>query len=159
MWRPIGWLNVGPFSGELPIGRLSGALTNGNLPIRGRVTNQGGPGPLSFAVLSLRDDEGTRPMDGCRWWPRSDPSTVQLGPAIGSAVSGSLLFKPRAYNTRWISVGIPAPWWGVAFEAWLPEGSTTPTFTPSGVTDGSATFTLTGPPVGPAGARALAQNG
>lgn len=155
MWHPIGFCVVGPASPEVRVGRFAGDLPGGVLHLRVAYHGPASPDPLSFFILDFLGDDGVRSLGSSRWWPRSEPSVVVLGPSYVSTVAGFVLLRARSYNTRWLSAGLPEPVAKISIQAYLPSGSSSPLFVPGGLFSGPDQYGPIGDPVGPAGAYAL----
>lgn len=159
MWFPIGYAVMGPSSREVRAGRFAGTLPGGVLYLMAEYLGQGSPDPLSFLLFDFLDDDGIRPLQAGKWWPKEQPSVVQLGPGIASEVAGTILIRPRSYNLRWLEAGLPEPLLPVAVSAWLETGTASPFAVPRGFDAGNGVVDVIGEPVGPGAAYAVGNQG
>ena len=143
-WHPIGYRVVGPFDGEVSVGRFAGILPGGILHLLATYHGISGPDPLSFGIFDFLNDDGIRSLGSEKWWPRPQPSAVRLGPAPEEEAEGRILFRLRSYNTGWIRHGLPEPRFAVSVQAWLPVGSSEPLYCPAGFVVGATEYGLPG---------------
>ena len=155
MWHPIGFVALSAFASQVVVGRFAGELPNGLLHLRMSYAARSSPDPLSFLIVDFLDDSGVHSLGSEKWWPRPEPGVVRLGPSIGPEAEGRVLLRPRSYNMRWLEAGVPLHFLPVFVEAWLPQGTSSPQYLPTGFDDGFSLFDLSGVSVGPAGAQEL----
>ena len=151
-WSLVGVVALGASSGEVVVGRCAADLIDGHLPLLVSTVSPADPGPLGFGVVAFVGDDGIRSLPSARYYPHPQPSVCLLGPGLDATVAGSVRFKPRSYNRKWLEAGFPARSWFVRVSAMAAAGSTAPRFTPRGIVLGSDELV----PVGGAGSAGVA---
>lgn len=87
--------------------------------------------PLAFGTVHVFNDAGQEVGFG-RYHPDPSPGGVAV-PLVGEGpFSGTIEFRSRDYNRRWLRVGIPSPVWPIVAEVWFPSGVVVPTYQPAG---------------------------
>lgn len=154
-WRPVGAASVEATTEEVTLGFVSAPLDAGFLKLRFRSGDGASQRPLSFGIVEPVAAVDGGGLPGGRYYPGAHPAIVALGPGVGEAFTGSIRFRPRAYNLRWLSVGLPRRFWRVEAEAWTATGQVQPWWTPGGFRRGVAKLLPSGETVGTAGAAPL----
>ena len=136
-WQPLGVAALTAKTEEVTLGRLGIELSQGQLLVRLSTSAGGSVRPLAFGVVGFIDDDGIRSLGDARYYPQLEPSVVSLGYGDLTAVTGRLTFRPRAYNLRWLEVGLPSAVWRLTVEVFVPAGVTVPAFSVSAFADGA----------------------
>lgn len=136
-WQPLGVAALTAKTEEVTLGRLGIELSQGQLLVRLSTSAGGSVRPLAFGVVGFIDDDGIRSLGDVRYYPQLEPSVVSLGYGDLTAVTGRLTFRPRAYNLRWLEVGLPSAVWQLTVEVFVPAGVTVPAFSVSALADGA----------------------
>lgn len=155
MWRPLGSCTVNATTLAAGLGFLDCPLSDGFLWLRFTTTAPADPVPLGFAVVRPISSSSSGGLPDGRYYPNREPSTVALGPGVGSSFTGPIRLRPRSYNARWLMAGYPARSWSISCEAWTPTSVPVPWFNPSGFLDGVAPLSVSTERVGPAAAAPL----
>ena len=134
------------------LGPVSAALDQGRLWLRLSTVSPPQPKPLAFGIIGLIDGQGSQPLASQKHWPSPWPAVMYLGPGPFSAVAGVLYLKPRSYNLKWLSVGLPARVWTVKAEVLGPGATTDPRYAPTGIVRRLRKLLPKGGPVGALGA-------
>ena len=130
---PVGLALLTPWTEQATVGRFNGELVNGQLLLTVTTTNPGVMDGLAFGVFSLVDDDNNvRALGDVRYYPKPEPTTIALGYGNLEAISGVVVFEPRAYNLRWLKRVSSGGIWGIAVEAETPAGVGQPAYTPTG---------------------------
>jgi hypothetical protein len=133
VWQPVGVVNVTATTDRADFGEFSADLDQGRLWVRLSTSGAAGIRPLAFGIVGLIADDDTEQLGTAKYYPDQFSTVVQLGPGPYTAVRGRLFFRPRSYNQRWLSVGLPSAVWTVTAEV-LSQGSVTdPAFNASGL--------------------------
>jgi hypothetical protein len=110
-------------------------------------------------IVDFLSDEGVRSVGSEKFWPKPQPAAVSLGPCVEQIVAGEVLLKARRITRRQFASTIPPSGARFWVEAFIPPGTAEPRYVSPLVGEGEVTFTLTGEPVGPAGAYAVRLQG
>lgn len=116
-WQFLGGGMLSRAVDRLTLGPVSAPLDRGVLLVKIGATQPGGIPPLSFGVV---EPVGATEADGLtsgKHYPQPQPSLVALGPGIGSRFTGTLVYKLRAYNLRWLKYTDDRAW--VSLVAWV----------------------------------------
>lgn len=132
-WQTVGVVAVTALTDRATFGPVASPLDQGRLWLRLTSVSAGNMTPLAFAIVGIQDSEGTQPLPAGRFYPQGGPAVVHLGPGPFDAVDGQLWLRPRAYNLRWLSVGLPARVWIIRAEVLGAEAITDPRYEPPGI--------------------------
>ena len=124
-WTSVGSVNVGPLDREVEVGSFSMQPDEDTIWFRVTQTSQNDCWKYAYGLLTWRtsfgQELGTQKIYGDR-----DSEVFKLGVGLPPLErTGSVLFTPRSYNRRWISIDDP-PIWGLAFEAQSGKSSVAP---------------------------------
>jgi hypothetical protein len=155
MWETIGVVAVTATTETVRVGQFTSQTDDGRIWLRVSSGGAANLRPLAFGILSFIGTSGTRELGNARYYPDTAPSVVQLGPGPITEAVGWIDFRPRSYNQRWLSVGLPARVWILKVEALVTAGETDPVYQPGGFVNGIRKLLPLRGPVGPRGAWAL----
>jgi len=158
MWQTVGVVTVTAESETVTVGQLTTDTDQGRVWLEVASLNGRDMRPLGFAVLSFVSSSGVHEVGYSKYFPDTAPAVVTLGPGPVSSVSGTVELRPRSYNTRWLSVGLPTRVWCVKVSALVLNGQTDPSFGPRGFRNSVRKFFPSRGPVGPRGAWALSND-
>lgn len=136
-WQPIGSAVITARTEEVTLGRLGIELSQGQLLVRMSTVGGGSIRPLAFGIVGFVDDDGIRSLGDARYYPQTEPSVLSLGYGDRTEATGRLTFRPRAYNLRWLEVGLPRSVWRISAEAFVPAGVTVPAYSVPAIADGA----------------------
>ena len=112
-WSDVGTVTFQPGDTEVVIGSFELAEGADTLWVRITNTNQVGPWPWSYGILTFLTTEG-QPLGSCKAYNSRHGEVFRLGVGLPPSVRlGSLIFEPRGFNLAWISSGFP---WTLKFE-------------------------------------------
>jgi hypothetical protein len=122
-----------------------------------RISTDGGESmrPLAFGIVGFRSTGSTADLGSARYYPEAVPALVMLGPSPFGRVIGDITFRPRSYNLRWLSVGLPFAEWRITVEAFAVGTSPGQTVQPPGFIRNGIKLFLGRRPVGIANAHPL----
>lgn len=155
MWTLIGTATVTPETEQVKVGPIDTFTDQGRVWLRISSNRGESMRPLAFGIVGFRSTGGTADLGSARYYPEEAPSLVVLGPSPFVRLIGEITFRPRSYNLRWLSVGIPVSEWRVTVEAFVVGAASDETVKPPGFIRNGIKLLLGRYPVGIANAHPL----
>jgi len=155
MWTLIGTAAVTAETEQVTVGSIDTFTDDGRVWLR--ISTDGGQSirPLAFGIVGFRSTGGTNDLGTARYYPEPVPTLVQLGSSPFKRVVGEITFRPRSYNLRWLSVGLPFAVWRFTVEAFVVGAPTGATVQSPGIVRNGIKLLLGRRPVGIANAHPL----
>jgi hypothetical protein len=155
MWTLIGTATANAETEQVTVGPIDTFTDDGRVWLR--ISTDGGESmrPLAFGIVGFKSTGGSNDLGTARYYPERGPTLVQLGPSPFKRVVGEITFRPRSYNLRWLSVGLPFAVWRFTVEAFVVGAATGQTVKPPGFVFNGIKLLLGRSPVGIANAHPL----
>lgn len=115
-WTQVGTASVGPQDQEVLVGSFSLAAGDDTLWVRMQQTDPETPWRWAYGIITWKSSFG-KELGSVKAYGDTASEVYRLGngqPPVDR--NGSIYFRPRAYNNRWISVKDPQTW-SLNFEA------------------------------------------
>ena len=115
-WSTVGTVDIGPLDKNVEVGLFVIEPEDDTIWVRITQTSPADVWNYSYGLLTWRSGQG-KELGTIKVYGDPDPAVYRLGVGLPAFErDGVLVFTPRAYNRKWISVDSP-PVWSLAFEA------------------------------------------